>query len=182
MWNLLHVALIGPRILGWFLDFWKMSVHLLLGYLLLMWCCQTPWSVGTPASYSRGPGIKSWLVERLSCWNIFYFFSFPRGKFRNSALNYANSAFFPCFQINLFLIQGCTNPGRQVAVATKFCAVAPNICGSSVWNLLLVISMVHRILRLLLDFWKVCAPLLWWSYCLTVCKLSNWRCRYMQEQ
>jgi hypothetical protein len=26
------------------------------------------------------------------------------------------------------LLQGCRNPGRQVAVATKFCAVTQNIC------------------------------------------------------
>jgi hypothetical protein len=32
--------------------------------------------------------------------------------------------------------QGCINPGRQVAQATKYCTVVPNICGSSVSNLL----------------------------------------------
>ena len=34
-------------------------------------------------------------------------------------------------------VQGCTNPGRQVTVATtnKFCTVAPNICGSLAKNL-----------------------------------------------
>ena len=26
--------------------------------------------------------------------------------------------------------QGCTNPLRQTAVATKFCTLAPNICGA----------------------------------------------------
>ena len=31
-------------------------------------------------------------------------------------------------------IQGCTNPGRQVAVVAKFCTVPHNICGSSVWR------------------------------------------------
>jgi hypothetical protein len=30
--------------------------------------------------------------------------------------------------------EGCTNHGRQVAMATKFCTVATNICGLSVWN------------------------------------------------
>jgi len=30
------------------------------------------------------------------------------------------------------LSQGCTNPAHQVAGPTEFCAVAPNICGSSV--------------------------------------------------
>ena len=43
--------------------------------------------------------------------------------------------------------------------ATKFCAVVPNICGPSVWNLLHVTSLVPIILRFVLDFWKICAPL-----------------------
>jgi hypothetical protein len=52
------------------------------------------------------------------------------------------------------LHQECTNPGWQVTVATKFCTVAPNICGSSVWNLLYVICLAPIILRWPLDFWK----------------------------
>jgi len=32
-------------------------------------------------------------------------------------------------------IQRYANTGHQVARATKFCSVAPNIFGSSVWNL-----------------------------------------------
>ena len=31
--------------------------------------------------------------------------------------------------------QGLANTGRQVALASKFCTVAHNVCGSSVWNL-----------------------------------------------
>lgn len=38
-----------------------------------------------------------------------------------------------CMGVN----QGRTNLWRQVAGATKFCSVAPSICGSCVWNLLL---------------------------------------------
>ena len=34
-----------------------------------------------------------------------------------------------------------TIPGRQVAVATKFCIMVFNVCGSSVWNLVLVTLM-----------------------------------------
>jgi hypothetical protein len=37
--------------------------------------------------------------------------------------------------------------------------VAPNICGSSVWNLLHDTLLVPRILRTILDFTKTCAPL-----------------------
>jgi len=36
------------------------------------------------------------------------------------------------------LRQGCTNPDSQVTMMTKFCTVAPNICGSSVLNLLYI--------------------------------------------
>ena len=43
-----------------------------------------------------------------------------------------------------WLCQGCTNPGHQVARATKFCTVAPNICGSSVWYLLDVTVLMQR--------------------------------------
>ena len=32
------------------------------------------------------------------------------------------------FVANCFIIQECSNPCRQVAVATKICKVAPNIC------------------------------------------------------
>jgi len=42
---------------------------------------------------------------------------------------------------------------------TKFCVVVHYICGSSVWNLLYVIYLASRILRLLLDFWKSCETL-----------------------
>jgi hypothetical protein len=39
---------------------------------------------------------------------------------------------------HLRLGQGCTNPGRQVTLATTFCTVVPNICGFSVWNAIYV--------------------------------------------
>jgi hypothetical protein len=37
----------------------------------------------------------------------------------------------------------------------------PNICGSSIWPLLLVSILAPRILRYHLDFWEVYAPLGW---------------------
>ena len=40
-----------------------------------------------------------------------------------------------------------------------FYAVVPNFCGASVQSLLDVILLALRILRLLLDFWKICIPL-----------------------
>jgi len=48
--------------------------------------------------------------------------------------------------------QGC-----QVDRA-KFCALALNICGPSVWNLSCVTLVGPRILRWLLDFGKNCTP------------------------
>ena len=48
-------------------------------------------------------------------------------------------------QGNDILDQGCTNFGRQVA--TEFCTLAPNICGSSVWYLLHVRLLATGILR-----------------------------------
>jgi hypothetical protein len=57
--------------------------------------------------------------------------------------------------------QECTNSGSQVARATKFCRMAPNICASSVRNWLHVTVLALRILRWLLDFCKICASLIW---------------------
>jgi hypothetical protein len=60
--------------------------------------------------------------------------------------------------------QGCTNCGWKVAPATKFCAMAPNICGSSVWNFLHVNFLVTRTSRWPLDFWKICSRLFQLTY------------------
>ena len=53
------------------------------------------------------------------------------------------------------------NPGHQVSWVTKFCMVAPYICGSSVWNLLYVTLLMRRILRWLLFFRKICINLIY---------------------
>jgi hypothetical protein len=50
--------------------------------------------------------------------------------------------------------QGFTGLRCQVAVVWKFCVVAPNICGSVVWNLLPVTLLAHRIWKWLLDFFE----------------------------
>jgi hypothetical protein len=55
--------------------------------------------------------------------------------------------------------QGCTTPGRLVAVRTEFCTVAPNVRGSSVWNSLHVTLRAPGILRFLVDFMRTSAPL-----------------------
>ena len=48
--------------------------------------------------------------------------------------------------------QGCTNPGRQFARATKFCTVIHNICGSPVWFLLVITLLAFTVLKWLIDF------------------------------
>jgi len=44
---------------------------------------------------------------------------------------------------------------------TKFSMVAPNVCGFIVWNLFHITSLVCRILRWLLDIWKIRAHLVY---------------------
>jgi hypothetical protein len=53
--------------------------------------------------------------------------------------------------------QGCTNPGRQVARATKFCMVKPNF-GPSAWILVHVNFLAPRNLgapRVLENLWTL---------------------------
>lgn len=57
------------------------------------------------------------------------------------------------------LEQEWTNPGSQVAQASKFCAVAPDVSSYSAHNLLHVTKLASEILRLLLHFWCICIPL-----------------------
>jgi hypothetical protein len=45
------------------------------------------------------------------------------------------------------------------AMTTKFCMVAPNVNGSSVWNLLYVTLLASRIFRWPLEVSKICTPL-----------------------
>jgi hypothetical protein len=56
-------------------------------------------------------------------------------------------------------IQRCTNHGFHVARMTKFCALAPNICGSSAQYLLHVTILAPKILGWLLDFGEICVYL-----------------------
>lgn len=72
----------------------------------------------------------------------------------------------------LLLHQACTNPGRQIAWATKYCTVAPNIFGSSVWNSCHVTIPAPRILRWVLRFWKFVHP------CITITFVCYWTWRF----
>jgi hypothetical protein len=50
---------------------------------------------------------------------------------------------------------------RLVAVATKFGTAAPNICGSTEWNLLCLVLLAPKILCCRLAFGaKLCIPVL----------------------
>ena len=46
--------------------------------------------------------------------------------------------------IAVLFVSGFINPGSQVARATVFCTVAPNVCGSAVRNLLYVTLLASR--------------------------------------
>lgn len=54
---------------------------------------------------------------------------------------------------------GCKNPRRPVTQTNKFCTLAPNVCGSSIWNCLYVSLLAPGILRWFLDFWQRCGHL-----------------------
>ena len=56
--------------------------------------------------------------------------------------------------------QGCTNLGHQVAVVAEFCAMTPNVCELSVWNLVYAFLLALRILRWLVGFVKFVYPCL----------------------
>lgn len=61
-----------------------------------------------------------------------------------------------------FILQGCTNHGRKVFLATKFYMLTPNVCESSVWNMIHVTLLEPGIVWWLLDAWKTRLP---WRTC-----------------
>ena len=48
-----------------------------------------------------------------------------------------------------------TNFGRQIAWVTEFWTMVLNTCGSSIWTWLRINLLTSRILKWLLDFWKI---------------------------
>jgi hypothetical protein len=58
-------------------------------------------------------------------------------------------------------MQGCTNFGRQVAVATNFFMVAPDFSVFSVLNLFQITFTAPETLERLLDFCKIRASLVY---------------------
>ena len=71
-------------------------------------------------------------------------------------------------KFKIMQVHGCTNLGCQVTWATIFCAVH-NVYVYLFSNLCITI-LAPRILRLLLDVWKICGALHKWKY---------QRCAYM---
>jgi hypothetical protein len=66
-----------------------------------------------------------------------------------------------------------TNPSHQVVRATRLYTFAPYICGPSVWHLIHVTFLAHRILIWLLGFWKNCGFMVYVTLYATVLTLGN---------
>jgi hypothetical protein len=64
------------------------------------------------------------------------------------------------------LCQRRTKSEHQVARATKFSKMTPNICRYSEWNLLHFTTLTPRILGWRLHFWKILTPQVLGSYIL----------------
>jgi hypothetical protein len=62
-----------------------------------------------------------------------------------------------CVQVH-WLLQGCTNPGRYTAWETKFCSMAFNICGTSVWNVFRATLLAPKISSWLLGVFGKLSP------------------------
>jgi hypothetical protein len=54
--------------------------------------------------------------------------------------------------ISLKISQECTNPGHSVALVSKFPTTVPNICGTSIKNLLQATFLVFGILKWVVEF------------------------------
>ena len=59
------------------------------------------------------------------------------------------------------IFQGCKNPGCHVVLCTEVCAMAPNICGSSVWELVSCYTSVSLNFEVAHGFFfgKFCKPI-----------------------
>jgi hypothetical protein len=62
-----------------------------------------------------------------------------------------------CVTLTETLITRVHNRGRYFAVATEFCTLASNICGSSLWKFLYVALLVSRLVTSRLNFRKIYA-------------------------
>jgi hypothetical protein len=84
----------------------------------------------------------------------------------NGAIEYEHKLSLLCCVMRLIiydLLQGWTNPWRQIDLATTLCTVSPKKCWSSKQNLLRVTLNVPRIPRGLLEIWEICALLFYFG-------------------
>ena len=92
--------------------------------------------------------------------------------------NTSDNLYACCSFKKIIIKQGCTNTWRKVAVETKFCTVAPNICGSFVRNWLHVTFLVGQTFeaasRILGYLWRLSLNLL--PEALTVKMWGLWIC------
>ena len=89
-------------------------------------------------------------------WMQFSAQKFHKDKYRiaKGVGNFYDERFYP---YHIKIVPGVHNPSRQVSLSTKLCTVAPDTCGSPVWNSLHVTHLAPIILMWLLDFSRVFA-------------------------
>lgn len=75
-----------------------------------------------------------------------------------------NDADYERLNQRVIVKQKCTDSGHQIARATNIFTLPPDICGLSAWNLLRITLLMPRILRCLLDYWKIYGPLFYASF------------------
>ena len=79
--------------------------------------------------------------------------------FRRRLWRIHHSSFSKLHNARYLLSQGSTNSETQFARANTFCTSAHIICGSLVWDLAYDSLPSPRLLRWLLDFWKIWGPI-----------------------
>jgi hypothetical protein len=106
---------------------------------------------------TRHTAVVIYLISLHLCYNHFctcWIFRVPVTEMWSNCSDSAKSE--TVYNKYKCLKQRSTNPGCQVAVATNFCTVVPNICGSPLWNLLHVTPLEHRVLKRLQEVWCSC--------------------------
>jgi hypothetical protein len=107
-----------------------MSCHFTLRYCVIIFCVLKHWSIISV----RGVQLRC-LRFYLLRWTLSEFFVDISLLLYIQVHCYAgNMACHKRVHGMPLWFQGCTNPGSQVKLVTKFCKVAPNSCGSSLWG------------------------------------------------
>jgi hypothetical protein len=85
-------------------------------------------------------------------------------RWTTSGWTVLNTFHFPPIRIRILfcnLNQLCTNPCLLFASANEYYTVATNIFGPSLCTFLHVTLVTLTILKVFLQFWKICTPLVW---------------------